>query len=61
MDQVVVVDGMLLPELVVVSADLVIDGHLHELVGGGPEREVGRWGLKWFFNLHLSHLIIDNS
>ena len=46
MDQVVVVDGVLLSQLVVVGPDFVVEGHLHELVGGGPGRQVGRGALK---------------
>ena len=46
MDQEVVVDRVLLPELVVVGADLVVESHLHELVRGGPDTHVGRRALK---------------
>jgi hypothetical protein len=46
MDQEVVVDRMLLPELVVISADLVVESHLHELVKGGSDTHVGRRALK---------------
>ena len=46
MDQEVVVDRVLLPELVVVGADLVVESHLHELVRSGPDTHVGRRALK---------------
>jgi len=46
MDQMLVVDRMLLPELVEVVANLVVDCHLHELVMGRPDCKMSRGGLK---------------